>query len=140
MTRRRKLSFKQRVSKYLTWWADFLGLSQTWEIAVHVAKLHDKAAGGHPAGARIEVQFPYRRAEVFIDTSYSKFSGYDLEYMLLHELLHVFIMPLEVTLKEHSGAPTPERFVDQMEDLCDMVTRCLLRLKYPKRSAIEVVK
>jgi len=137
-TKRQKL--EQQISKYLIWWAEFLGLSQTWEISFRLNKLKGTTAGGHAEGARIEVQFPYRRVEVYIDTSYLGGTEYDVEYMLLHELLHIFVMPLEVILKNHTNDETPERFTDQMEELCDIVTRCLLRLKYPKRNAIEVVK
>ena len=134
--RRTKKTLKERVNKYLVEWADFLGLSQTWEIRFQIIDdIEGETAGGHMAGAVIDVIFPYQRADIQVLKSLESYSEYDIERTVLHELIHI---PLSFTPAYLKGAASQEVYDtvrSQMETVADVFTRLLLRQKYEgKRS------
>ena len=129
--RRTKKTLKERVNKYLVEWADFLGLSQTWEINFQIVDdIEGETAGGHEAGAAIAVFFPYQRADIRILKDLEGHTDYDVERSVLHELTHI---PLSFILAYLKGAVTQEVYDavwSQMETVADIFTRLLLRQKY----------
>jgi hypothetical protein len=129
--RRTKKTLKERVNKYLVEWADFLGLSQTWEINFQfVDEIEGETAGGHEAGAVIAIFFPYQRAEIQILKALDNHTDYDIERSILHELTHI---PLSFTLAYLKTAASQEVYDvvwGQMETVADVFTRLLLRQKY----------
>lgn len=129
--RRTKKTLKERVDKYLTEWADFLGLSQTWEIDVtFVDEIDGETAGGYTPGATIDVHFPYQRASICVAKVMEEDSDYSIERSMLHELLHIPLARLLASLKLTTSVDVYDIAWNQTETVADLFTRVLLRQKY----------
>ena len=129
--RRTKKTIKERVNKYLVEWADFLGLSQTWEIGVQIVdEIEGKTAGGYTSAAVVHVQLPYRRVEIEVGKCMEDHSDYDIERAMLHELVHIPLAPTLSYLSRTTPESVHNMAWDMSETVADFFTRALLRMKY----------
>src|SRR3990170_5337584 len=138
---------ERRVEVILEDWAEFLGLSQQWEITFSVV---DGLRGQSKQGADeadtiadVIFAYPYLKAHLRIDKGHAVgCSNRDLESLILHELVHILLERIYGPIKEYFGANSAitNNLSSHFETAVDSLTRILLRSRSitgKKRSGVS---
>ena len=113
-------------------WGSFLGITQQWHIEI---RLEDSITchGHNPAVTPASITFNPPYVKALLQVARWAVDGKELEYFLLHELLHLIV---EWGLARRiRGIATEGTLTDELnegcEALCDIFARLLLRSAQP---------
>jgi hypothetical protein len=124
-------ALEARLMAPLTWWAEFLGLAQLWDINITIVdSIPGAAADGHKALAEVTVQYPYRRALIEVDADIQDYSEQGVERCMLHELMHIVFADLNGYIHRTGRPGDMDALHNYIEDLCDATSFALMRLKH----------
>ncbi|KKN82272.1 hypothetical protein LCGC14_0310850 [marine sediment metagenome] len=125
----------RRVRPIIDSWAEFLGISHTWEIKFGFTDELGSVISGGEAAATIAFQHPYRQAIIqFSRTQVDRFSNDDLESCILHELIHIIVEEVNGPIKVLIGddGSVYSELHNHIESLVDALTRIILRIDTAK--------
>lgn len=126
-------TLKSRVNRLVKKWRKVLGLGSEWRIVVIISGGDPEAGDGAyehvNVAAHTAVEPGYFAARITVNSKC--FDGehhVDLEQVIVHELCHVLLRPVESLVE----AVMPKKLADvvdqNMEALCERVSRALVRL------------
>lgn len=129
--KKQRAILEARLMVPILWWAEFLGLAQTWDIGISIV---DSIPGGTPSGddalARVSIQAPYHRTLIEVDKQIADYTDDEVERRMLHELLHVVVYDLASFACTLARETDMDTLTDHVETLTDIMSVVCIRLRY----------
>lgn len=118
---------QREVAKRVKKWRWVLGLGSEWKIRVRILEAPDESDDGNDAVAYIRVEPGYFFANMTVNAWHIE-KGTDLDLIIAHELTHVILQPVCTIVQAALGRKMSEVATQNMEALCERVSRALVRL------------
>lgn len=121
------VKLRREVAKRVKKWRRILGLGRDWSITVRVLEEPERADDDrNEAVAYIHVEPGYFFASMTINAW--RMDGADLDRVVVHELTHILLQPVCTIVESALGDNMSEVASQNMEALCERVSRALVRL------------
>jgi hypothetical protein len=119
---------RREVAKRVKKWRRVLGLGPDWRIGVRVLESpEDPGADANDAVAYIRVEPGYFQAAMTVNAWHVD-KATDLDQVIAHELTHIILQPVCTIVEAALGEHMAEVANQNMEALCERVSRALVRL------------
>lgn len=116
----------REIFKRLKKWRRILGLGSEWKIRVRILETPEENDDASDAVAYVRVEPGYFFANMTVNAWHLDKST-DLDLIVAHELTHVILQPVCTIVQAALGKKMSEVATQNMEALCERVSRALVR-------------